>query len=275
MSISGGLARSFGRGEAAGCTAMQIFTKNASQWRARPIDAEEARAFRDAWQQSIIGPVIAHDSYLINLATTDREKWSKSKTAFTDELERCALLGITSLVMHPGNHLGAGDAAGIAQVVAAFQQILTDAPAEVRILVENTAGQGSALGWNFAHLAAILESLPQERFGVCFDTCHALAAGYDLTSAAGYANVMAEFDRLVGVERIHAFHINDSKKGLASRVDRHAQLGDGALGLDGLRALMQDPRFTGVAKILETPKGNDDNADKRNIAILRELAGDS
>jgi deoxyribonuclease-4 len=274
MSISGGLALAFDRGKAVGCTAMQIFTKNASQWRARPISAAEAQAFGDAWRQSAIGPVIAHDSYLINLAATDNEKWTKSKAAFADELKRCALLGITDLVMHPGNHLGAGDVAGIARVVAAFQEILTDAPTEVRILVENTAGQGSALGWSFEHLAAILEPLPAERFGVCFDTCHALAAGYDLTSAAGYAKVMADFDRLVGVEKIHAFHVNDSKKGLASRVDRHEQLGDGALGLEGLRALMQDAGFRKVPKILETPKGDDDSADRRNIALLHKLAGD-
>jgi deoxyribonuclease-4 len=274
MSISGGLALAFGRGEAVGCTAMQIFTKNASQWRAKPISDEEAQAFRDAWQASPIGPVIAHDTYLINLAATDPENWAKSKAAFADELQRCALLGVTGLVMHPGNHLGAGDEAGIARIVEAFQEILTDAPPEVTILVENTAGQGTALGWSFEHLAAILEPLPKERFGICFDTCHALAAGYDLTSAAGYDQVMVDFDRLVGVERIHAFHVNDSKKGLASRVDRHEQLGDGALGLDGLRCLMQDERFKNVPKILETPKGDDDQADIRNIGVLRELAGE-
>jgi len=275
MSISGGLALAFGRGEAVGCTAMQVFTKNASQWKAKPISDEDARAFRDAWEKSAIGPVIAHDTYLINLAATDEENWAKSKAAFADELQRCAQLGIGGLVMHPGNHLGAGDEAGIARIVAAFTEILAGAPPEVTILLENTAGQGTAIGWKFEHLAALFDALPAERFGVCLDTCHALAAGYDLTSAEGYAQTMAEFDRLVGVDKIRAFHVNDSKKGLASRVDRHEQLGDGALGLDGLRALMQDPRFAAVPKILETPKGNDDSADIRNIGVLRELAGEA
>jgi len=275
MSISGGLALAFGRGEAVGCTAMQVFTKNASQWKAKPISATDAQAFRDAWQQSPIGPVIAHDTYLINLAATDADNWAKSKAAFADELQRCAQLGIGYLVMHPGNHLGAGDEAGIARIVTAFNEILADAPEAVTILLENTAGQGSAVGWSFEHLAALLQQLPAERFGVCFDTCHALAAGYDLTTVDGYAAVMAEFDRLVGVEKIRAFHINDSKKGLASRVDRHEQLGAGALGLDGLRCLMQDERFKAVPKILETPKGDDDSADIRNIRVLRELAGET
>jgi len=274
MSISGGLHLAFQRGEEVGCTAMQVFTKNASQWRAKPISDEDARLFREAWAKSPIGPVIAHDTYLINLAATDDEKWAKSKAAFADELVRCSLLGIPGLVMHPGSHLGEGEEAGIAKVAQAFREIFAEAPDDVTVLIENTAGQGTNLGWRFEHLAQIMELVPEGRFGVCFDTCHALASGYDLTSAAAYAATMEEFDRLIGVDRIQAFHVNDSKKGLASKVDRHEQLGEGAVGVEGFRALMQDERFVSVPKILETPKGESNEWDLRNLALLRELAGE-
>ena len=273
MSISGGLYRAFERGEAVGCTAMQIFTKNASQWRGKPISDEDARLFREAWEQSVIGPVIAHDTYLINLAATDDEKWAKSKADFADEIERCSKLGIPGLVMHPGSHLEAGEETGLAKVCTAFKEIFAETPDDVTVLIENTAGQGTNLGWRFEHLAAIIEGVPEGRFGVCFDTCHAFAAGYDISTMEGFAKVMAEFDRLVGVEMIKAFHVNDAKKPLASRVDRHDQIGEGMIGREGFRALMQDARFHDVPKILETPKGEDDIWDKKNLALLRELAG--
>ena len=273
MSISGGLHLAFARGEEVGCTAMQVFTKNASQWRGKPISAEDAQLFRQTWEQSSIGPVIAHDTYLINLAATDDEKWAKSKAAFADEMERCSLLGIPGLVMHPGSHLGEGEEAGLAKVCTAFKEIFAETPDDVTVLIENTAGQGTNLGWRFEHLAAILEGVPDGRFGVCFDTCHAFAAGYDLTSLEGFAKVMAEFDRLVGTELIKAFHVNDAKKPLASRVDRHEQLGEGFVGREGFRALMQDQRFKDVPKILETPKGDNNELDLKNLALLRELAG--
>jgi len=275
MSISGGLHLAFARGEEVGCTAMQVFTKNASQWRAKPISDEDARLFREAWERSPIGPVIAHDTYLINLAATDDEKWAKSKAAFANELVRCSQLGIPGLVMHPGSHLGAGEEAGIAKVAESFREIFAEAPDDVTVLIENTAGQGTNLGWRFEHLAEIMEQVPGGRFGVCFDTCHALASGYDLTNAEAYAATMEEFERLIGVDRIQAFHVNDSKKGLSSRVDRHEQLGEGAVGLEGFRALMQDQRFVEVPKILETPKGEDSAWDLRNLALLRELAGEA
>lgn len=275
MSIAGGLHLAFPRGEEVGCTAMQVFTKNASQWRAKPISDDDARLFREAWEKSPIGPVIAHDTYLINLAATDDEKWAKSKAAFADELIRCSLLGIPGLVMHPGSHLGEGEEAGIVKVAVAFKEIFAEAPDDVTVLIENTAGQGTNLGWRFEHLAEIMDRVPDGDFGVCFDTCHALAAGYDLTSAEAYAATMEEFDRLVGCDKIRAFHVNDSKKGLASRVDRHEQLGEGAVGVEGFRALMQDARFAAVPKILETPKGDDKECDLRNLALLRELAGEN
>jgi len=274
VSISGSIDLAIGRGEEIGATAIQIFTKNANQWRGKPITEQSAAAFRAAWKNSTIGPIVAHDTYLINLAAPDDEKWAKSKAAFADELQRCALLGVPDLVMHPGSHLTTGEDAGIERIALAFREIFQEAPDSVRVLIEITAGQGSNLGYRFEHLAAIMDKVPHGNFGVCFDTCHALAAGYDLTSAAGYAAVMDEFDRIIGCDLIKAFHVNDSKKGLGSRVDRHEQLGDGAVGLEGFRALMQDPRFFSVPKLLETPKGEDNSWDLRNIALLRELAGE-
>jgi len=274
MSIAGGLPLALARGEEAGCAAIQVFTKNASQWRGKAIVPEEAEAFRVAWQKSSIGPVIAHDSYLINLAAPDEAMWRKSIAAFVDEMERCALLGIPELVMHPGAHLGSGEDVGINRLAAAFRQVFAEAPAEVTVLLENTAGQGTCLGWRFEHLAAVMELVPEGRFGVCFDTCHAYAAGYDLATAEGYATVMSEFDRVVGLERLCAFHVNDCKKGLGCRVDRHEHVGQGSIGEAGFAALMRDERFAARPKILETPKGDTGELDLMNLALLRRLAGE-
>lgn len=272
ISIAGGIHLAIPRGEEVGCRALQIFTKNASQWRGRAISEEEARAFRQAWEQSPIGPVIAHDSYLINLASPDEELRRRSIAAFLDEMARCALLGVPDLVMHPGAHLGAGTAAGLDRLAEAFRTIFAEAPPAVTVLLENTAGQGTCLGWRFEHLADIMARVPNGRFGICFDTCHAFAAGYDLSSAEGYAAVLEEFDRLVGLERLRAFHVNDSKKELGSRVDRHEHVGQGAIGPAGFAALMRDPRFLGVPKILETPKGQEGEFDRMNLAALQKLA---
>jgi deoxyribonuclease-4 len=274
LSIAGGLPLAIARGEALGCTALQIFTKNASQWRGKPISGEEAAAFRAAWSESSIGPVVAHDSYLINLAAPQEEMWRKSIAAFLEELERCALLGVPALVMHPGAHLGAGEAAGIARLAEAFRLVFARAPAGVSVLLENTAGQGTCLGWRFEHLAEVMERVPEGRFGVCLDTCHAFAAGYDFATETGYEATLAEFDRLVGLERIAAFHVNDAKKGLGSRVDRHEHIGQGTIGRQAFGLLLRDERFRQVPKILETPKGEDETLDRMNLTTLRELAGE-
>jgi deoxyribonuclease-4 len=273
-SISGGIDKSVPRAAALKCTALQIFTKNASQWRAKPIAADEAAAFRTALAASAIRSVVAHDSYLINLAAPPGETRDKSLAACADELERCALLGIPYLVMHPGAHLGDGEATGIARIAEALRTVFAAAPAEVTILLENTAGQGSYLGRSFEQLAAIMEQVPGGRFGVCFDTCHAYAAGYDIATAAGCQRVLEEFDRLIGLAHLRAFHFNDSKKGLASHVDRHEGIGSGALGTEVFRFLLTDPRFADVPKILETPKGDSDELDRVNLALLRKLAGE-
>ena len=274
MSIAGGLSRAFGRGEKLGCTAIQVFTKNANRWQAKALTGEETAAFRLAWETSPIGPVLAHDSYLINLAAPDQDVWHRSLAAFADEMQRCAALGIPFLVMHPGAHLGTGEAAGLERIVEAFRRLFAEAPSGVTVLLENTAGQGSYLGGRFAHLAEIMEKVPGGRFGVCFDTCHAFAAGYDLGSAEGYAAVMEEFDRLIGLSRLCAFHLNDTRKGLGSRVDRHEHIGRGAIGRAGFRALLRDFRLRNVPKILETPKGEDDACDRMNLATLHELAAE-
>ena len=275
MSVAGGPERAFARGEALGCTAMQIFTKNANQWRGRPIVAGEAAAFKAAHLKSPIGPVVAHVSYLINLAAPEADKWERSRAGFLDELQRCAALGIEGLVMHPGAHIGTGIEAGLARIAEALRLVFAEAPPQVTILLENTAGQGSYLGDRFEHLAEIMEQVPGGRFGVCLDTCHAFAAGYDLSTAEGYAAVIAEFDRRVGIEHLRVFHLNDSQKGCGSHVDRHVHIGKGTIGEEGFRALLTDPRFAAVPKILETPKGDDDSLDLMNLAKLRELAGEA
>jgi deoxyribonuclease-4 len=275
VSVAGGLVNAFTNGIAAGCTALQIFTKNANRWQAKPISDEDAAAFLDAWQDSGIGPLMAHDAYLINLASPKDGVWEKSKAALCDELHRCAQLGIPDLVMHPGAHLGSGEDIGLERIRQAFREILPDTSPKVRLLLENTAGQGSYLGGDFAHLAALLDGFDEQRFGVCFDTCHAHSAGYDLSTTEGYQQVMSEFDRLVGLDRIKAFHLNDCLKPCGSKVDRHAHIGQGTIGRAGFAGLMQDQRFVDIPMILETPKGNDGEMDRVNLALLRELAGES
>jgi deoxyribonuclease-4 len=274
VSVAGGLDQAFVRGLECGCTALQIFTKNANRWQGKPITPAEAELFRRAWQQSKIGPVLAHDAYLINLASPKEGIWEKSKAALRDELVRCAQLGISDLVMHPGAHLGSGVATGLERIRQAFREVLTQTPPQVRLLLENTSGQGSYLGGDFSHLATLLEGMEESRFGVCFDTCHAHSAGYDLASAEGYSRTMAEFDRLIGLEHIRAFHLNDSLKPCGSRVDRHTHIGRGTIGRAGFARLMQDQRFVTIPMILETPKGDGGEMDLVNLALLRELAAE-
>jgi deoxyribonuclease IV len=275
VSISGGVELAFARGEEVGCTAIQIFTKNASQWHAKPISAASAAAFRANRAASSIGPVTAHDSYLINLAAPDDEKWVRARAAFRDELERCALLGVEALVMHPGAHLGTGEEAGLQRIAAAFREIFTDAPKGVRVLLETTAGMGSHLGWRFEQLARIIELVPEHEFGICLDTCHVFAAGYDLSTETGYVAMMEEFDRIIGCDKLRLFHVNDSKKPCGSRVDRHEHVGQGCIGETGFACLLRDARFTAVPKVLETPPGEKNAFDRRNLAMLRRLAGEA
>jgi deoxyribonuclease-4 len=275
MSVAGGLDKAFGRALAVGASAVQIFTKNANRWSAPPPTAAEITAFRDAWQTSGIGPVLVHDAYLINLAAPDPDNWARSKAAMREELQRCADLGIPFLIAHPGAHVGTGIDTGIARIRAALSEIFAASDPAVRLLLENTAGQGSYLGGEFRQLAQMMDGFG-ERVGVCFDTCHAFAAGYDLASAEGYAAVLDEFAREIGFEQLFAFHLNDSLKGLGSKVDRHAHIGEGTIGVDGFARLVRDERFVHLPMLLETPKGDDGEAmDRVNLALLRQLAGDA
>ena len=272
VSIAGGAEKAFARGEEIGCGAIQIFTRNASRWQAPPLKEKTITAFRQAREQSRIRYIAAHDSYLINLASPDDDLRQRSILTFLDEMMRCHQLGIADLVMHPGAHVGSGAEAGLKRVIESFRTILAQAPADVRILIENTAGQGSTLGARFEELATLLDAFADRRFAVCFDTCHAFAAGYDLRSAESYHDVMAEFDRLIGVEQLALFHLNDSKKPLGARVDRHEHIARGEIGPAGFAAIMQDPRFSAIAKIIETPSGEDHCHDLENFARLRAMA---
>jgi deoxyribonuclease-4 len=274
MSVAGGLDTAFARALAVGASAVQIFTKNANRWSAPPITAAEIKAFRNAWQSSGIGPVMVHDAYLINLAAPDNDNWARSKAAMSEELQRCAALGIPFLIAHPGAHVGAGVDAGIARIRAALTEIFAGSDPAVRLLLENTAGQGSYLGHEFGHLARLMEGFG-ERVGICFDSCHAHAAGYDLATAEGYARTMAEFEREIGFNWLQAFHLNDCQKPCGCRVDRHAHIGEGTIGVAGFARLVQDQRFIRLPMILETPKGDDGaSMDRVNLALLRRLAGE-
>jgi deoxyribonuclease-4 len=273
ISISGGLHLAIDRATAAGCNVLQIFTRNSNQWKGKPVSEADAALFRDKFAASGLHEVISHDIYLINLAAAPGETRDKSLTAFRDELESCARLGIGKIVMHPGSHLTDTPQTGLERVVAAFDQLFSEVPQFTgRVLIETTAGQGSNLGRTFEELAAIINgSRFPDKFGVCFDTCHTYAAGYDTATEAGYADTMQQFDRLIGLERLACFHLNDSKKGLGSRIDRHEHIGQGALGLNPFRFILNDSRFATVPKILETPKGDNDEMDAINLAVLRGL----
>lgn len=272
MSIAGGMHKAFERGKRVRCKTIQVFLKNSNQWRAKPLTEESRVLFREAQNNSGISPVLAHDSYLINLASPDTTLHRKSLLAFIEEMRRASFLGIPYLILHPGAHMGAGIKAGCARVAGALRQALNCVGPPLIILLENTAGQGSSLGSRFEELAAILEGVGiPDRMGVCLDTCHAFAAGYDIRTEDGYNGTMREFDRLIGAGKIQAFHVNDSKKDLGSRVDRHFHIGKGCIGLDAFRFLVNDSRFIKIPKILETPKGTGYRQDMRNLATLRKL----
>lgn len=273
MSIAGGLHKAIDRAVAAGCGTVQIFTRSSNQWKGKPVSDADAALFRATFAGSGLHQVISHDIYLINLAAPEGDTRQKSLAAFADEMETCARLGITGIVMHPGSHLADPPQTGLERVIAAFDQLFAQVPQyEGLILLETTAGQGSNLGRTFEELAAIIKgSKFPDRFGICFDTCHTFAAGYNTATPEGYAEVMEQFDRILGLHRLRCFHFNDSKKGLGSRVDRHEHIGQGALGLEPFRFIMNDPRFTAIPKILETPKGDDDTMDRVNLELLRSL----
>jgi deoxyribonuclease-4 len=273
MSISGGIYNAPDRGVKVGCGVIQVFTQNSNQWRGKPITDSDAALFREKWCESGLHEIVSHDIYLINLAAAPGEVREKSLAAFREEMERCARLGLEKIVMHPGAHLGDGEETALKRISEAFDHLFGQVPEYTgRVLLETTAGQGSNVGYRFEHLKAIIDgtSFP-DRFAVCYDTCHTFAAGYDITDAEGYKKVFAEFDRILGLERLQCFHMNGSKKGLNCRVDRHEHIGAGAMGLAPFRFLVNDPRFARIPKILETPKGDNDEMDAVNLKVLREL----
>jgi deoxyribonuclease-4 len=274
MSIAGGVEKAPLRGREVGCDAIQIFTKSNRQWRARRIDDDEVAAFQDNLKATGIGPVIAHDCYLLNLAAPSAVVRKRSVVAFREELERAERLGIPYLVTHPGSHRSASEGDGIARVAEALNLLHAALPRHrVRVLLETTAGQGTSLGYRFEQLAAILEQVEAaDRVGICLDTCHLFAAGYDIRSPRGYRETIGTLARCLGVARVKAIHLNDSQQGLGSRVDRHAHIGEGRLGSVAFRMFLNDPRFRAIPMILETPKGEDFvTADRRNLARLRRL----
>jgi len=276
MSVAGGLVRGIERALNLRIRALQIFTKNASRWRAEPILDEHAVAFRSAWEESGLWPVAAHGSYLINLASPDPALRRKSIEAYADELKRAEALGVRWLVTHPGAHMGAGVAAGCDRIAESLDRARRMAPApSVTTLLETVAGQGTTIGRRFEELARIRARVARpDLVGVCFDTCHVHAAGYDLVTERGCAATFEELDGALGLESLQLFHLNDSKNERGSRVDRHEHLGRGRLGSEPFARILRDPRFRSVPKVLETPKGKDGVVmDRRNLAFLRRLAG--
>ena len=285
LSIAGGLPRAVDRAEASRCEALQIFTKSAGQWRARPLPAEEVALFRRRVGETGIGPVVAHNSYLINLAAADPALRAQSLAALTEELARAEVLGLDGLVMHPGSYTSGSEEHGLRLIAEGLAQVLLARPQAPRILLEHTAGQGTNLGHRFEHLRTILElldTLPagSERVGVCLDTCHLVASGYDICSEEGYRSTFAHFDSVVGLSRLRVFHLNDSKKPCGSRVDRHEHIGQGCVGLEPFRWLLNDRRFAGLPMLLETPKletpesrrrSDVDPWDAKNLRTLRRL----
>jgi deoxyribonuclease-4 len=281
MSVAGGLPRAVERAVVHGCEALQVFAKNASQWRGRVLPASEILEFRDRVKRSGVSPVVSHGSYLINLASANAGLRRQSLDAMADELARAEALGLLGVVLHPGCYTDGSEEHGLALVSEALVELLRQRPrSRAMILIEGTAGQGTSLGATFEQIAAMLEGAGgHKRLGVCLDTCHLLAAGYDLLSPEGYARTFRDFDRLIGFDRLKVFHVNDSKRPLGSRVDRHAHIGEGHLGLEPFRRLINDRRFRDLPMLLETPKGEGrptgaivaDPLDVRNLATLRSL----
>lgn len=255
MSIAGGLEKAFERGASIGCTTMQIFSKSNRQWKAKPISPEEAKAFHEKQKETGIEPVMVHASYLLNLAAPEKEILHKSIRALKEEIERCEILRIPYLILHPGSKLHADEKESLDQVTNALDEVLGKSTGKTIILLEIMAGQGSSICYTFEQLAYILKKSKNKRLlGVCFDTCHAFAAGYDFSTPKTYKDMWDHFDKTIGLNILKAIHLNDSKKELDSRVDRHEEIGAGKIGSKAFELLMNDARLFDVPKILETPK---------------------
>jgi len=275
MSIAGGVENAPGRALEVGATSIQIFTKNNNQWKGKPLTKSQAASLIERAGQTGVSVFASHDCYLINLASPDKAILKKSRNAFLDEIKRADMLKIPCLVFHPGSHMGAGEEDGLKRVAESLDWAMSRTPqSEVTLTLETTAGQGRSLGHRFEHMATIMEMVDEPgRTGVCLDTCHVFAAGYGIGSKKGYKETFASFDAIIGLDKLKMFHVNDSKKELGSRVDRHEHIGRGHIGLEGFRLLINDRRFTKTPMILETPKGPAGLDDIVNLNVLTGLVG--
>ncbi len=273
MSISGGAFNALLYGEELGCTTIQIFTKNNNQWKAKELTSDDVKRFVENQKKTKISPVVGHNGYLINLASPKENVYDLSMESMYVELKRAELLGLPYLVIHPGSHLGSGEKKGMKKIARSLDRLHRRTKGfKVKICLETTAGQGSAIGYRFEHLAEIIERVKEnDRLGVCYDTCHTFAAGYDIRTKKAYQSTFKEFDRIIGFSRLKVIHVNDSLKDLDSRVDRHQHIGEGKIGLGGFRLLMNDKRWAKIPKILETPKEGETEKDMRNLKVLRSL----
>jgi deoxyribonuclease-4 len=277
LSIAGGLENALYRAAALGCTALQIFTKNASTWKERNLKAAEIDRFDAARDESGIRSIAAHTSYLINIATSDRKQLARSRAALAQELVRAAALRISDVVLHPGSHMGSGEALGLERAAESLNAVLSKQPGTgTRLLLETTAGQGSNLGYRFEQIAALVDRVADKaKIGVCLDTAHIFAAGYDIRTFASFSEVMRQFDAVVGLKYLKLLHLNDSKKDLGTRIDRHEHIGEGFIGLEAFRFIMQDSRMAAIPKIIETPKDADGQEwDRFNLDRIRALLRD-
>lgn len=272
-STQGGVSAAVTLAQKLGFTGMQIFTKNNNRWQAKPLADEEISKYKSLMKESGIQYVVAHDSYLINLCSKNDELLEKSRTAFIDELHRCEELGITHLNFHPGAHGGMGEKEGIRLIADSLNYCHSQTPGyKVKSMLELTAGQGTALGSTFEQIAEIISQVKsKKRMCVCIDTAHIFAAGYDIREKKKYREVMKQFAGVIGADLLHCYHLNDSKKELGSRVDRHEHIGKGHIGLEGFRNIMNDEQFFHVPKILETPKGKEQLEDLENLKVLQGL----
>ena len=273
MSIAGGVDLALERGLSIGCNAVQLFVKNTNQWRARKLDPSEIERFHKLAGRIVPSFIMAHASYLVNLSSPDPKMLARSRKGFLEEMKSCETLGIPYIIIHPGSHKGAGEDIGIRTCSDSLNLLLEQTNGyNLEILLENTAGQGNTIGWSFEQLASIIDGVEmKERIGVCFDTCHAFAAGYDLRAPKKHAHIFDLFDGTIGLEKLKAFHLNDCMKDLGSRRDRHTHIGQGKLGKRAFSLLVNDSRFFDRPMILETPKGPDLEEDIENLALLRSL----
>jgi deoxyribonuclease-4 len=274
LSIAGGLENALYRAAALGCTALQIFTKNANTWKERNLKPAEIDRFDAARADTGIRAVAAHTSYLINIATPDRNQRARSCAALEQELIRATALQISDVVLHPGSHMGSGETRGLEKAAESLNAVLSkQQPTTARLLIETTAGQGNSLGYRFEQIAALIEKVEDKpKIGVCLDTAHIFAAGYDIRTLASISDVMRQFDAVIGIKYLKLLHLNDSKKTLGMRVDRHEHIGEGFIGLDAFRFILQDSRLAGVSKIIETPKDTHGQEwDRKNLERLRSL----